>query len=67
MIPKVLDDDEEKQEEKKIDGEWSNADQNTCKTLATVTEPNNDLQITSEQANMTVDNKIIVSESITIE
>ena len=67
MIPKVLDDDEEKQEEKKIDGEWSNADQNTCKTLATVTESNNDLQITSEQANMTVDNKIIVSESITIE
>ena len=67
MIPKVLDDDEEKQEEKKIDGEWSNADQKTCKTLATVTEPNNDFQITSEQANMTVDNRIIVSKSITIE
>ena len=67
MIPKVLDDEEEKKEEKKIDDEWSNADQNTCKTLPMVTEPNNDLQITSEQANMTVDNKIIVSESITIE
>ena len=35
--------------------------------LTIVDKPNDNLQITSEQATVTVDNKIIVSESITIE
>ena len=70
LISKVLDDDIDGKEENQIDaieGEQSTADQNTCKMLTMVDKPNDDLQITSEQATVTVDNKITVSESITIE
>ena len=72
LISNVLDDDDDidGKEENQIDaieGWQSTADQNTCKMLTMVDKPNDDLQITSEPATMTVDNKIIVSESITIE
>ena len=68
LISKVLDDDIDGKEENQIDaieGEQSTADQNTCKMLTMVDKPNDDLQITYYQ--ITVDNKIIVSESIIIE
>ena len=41
--------------------------QYTGKMLTMVDKTNNDLQIISEQATMTVDNQIIFSESITTE
>ena len=71
LLSKVLDDDDiDGKVENQIDaikGEQSTAYQNTCKMLAMVDKPNDDLQIISEQATMSVDKTIIVSESITIE
>ena len=58
--------DDEKEDQMEA-SQQSTADQNTCKMLIMVDKPSNDMQITSEQATMTFDNKVIVSESVTIE